>query len=57
MFGNFVLPVVFYWGNYVKERFMQGGTPPHFGLNVRAWLDNHFPVRWIGRSGPPEWSP
>lgn len=36
---------------------MQGGTPPHFGLNVRAWLDNHFPVRWIGRSGPPEWSP
>ena len=24
---------------------------------MRAWLDEHFPGRWIGRRGPVEWPP
>ena len=35
--------------------FMQDGASPHFASTVRAWLDNHFPARWIGRRGPTEW--
>ena len=31
--------------------FMQDGVPRHFAHPVRAWLNNHFPGRWIGRRG------
>ena len=34
---------------------MHDGTPPHFALSVRAWLDQKFPGRWLGRRGPHEW--
>jgi hypothetical protein len=37
--------------------FMQDGAPAHWTLDVRAWLDNHFPQRWIGRGGPIPWPP
>ena len=37
--------------------FMQDGAPPHYGLQVRAWLDQNFPHRWIGRRGPVELAP
>lgn len=37
------------------EFFQQDGAPPHFGVSVRAWLDQQFPNRWIGRGGPIEW--
>ena len=37
--------------------FQQDGTPPHFALNVRAYLDQTFPDRWIGRAGPFAWPP
>ncbi len=37
--------------------FMQDGAPPHFSRDVRAWLDETFPDRWIGRRGPTEWPP
>jgi hypothetical protein len=33
----------------------QDGAPPHFGINVRQFLDNTFPYRWIGRRGAVEW--
>jgi len=33
---------------------MQDGTPPHYTLLVRAWLDNCVCGRWIGRGGPTE---
>lgn len=35
--------------------FQQDGAPPHFGINVRTYLDGTFPRRWIGRRGAIEW--
>jgi len=35
--------------------FQQDGAPPHYGLNVRAFLNNVFRARWIGRRGGIEW--
>lgn len=37
--------------------FQQDGAPPHFGVNVRRYLDDIFPDRWIGRRGAIEWPP
>ena len=34
--------------------FQQDGAPPHYSTEVRNWLDDHFPNRWIGRRGPIE---
>lgn len=36
---------------------LQDGAPPHFRREVREFLDNAFPNRWIGRSGPVAWPP
>lgn len=35
--------------------FMHDGAPPHFALNVRNYLDQQYPARWIGRGGPHAW--
>lgn len=35
--------------------FQQGGASPHFGVDVRAYLNTQFPRRWIGRRGEIEW--
>lgn len=35
--------------------YMHDGAPAHFARNVREWLDEHFPNRWIGRGGPILW--
>jgi hypothetical protein len=32
--------------------FYHGGAPPHFSRVVAEHLNQHFPVRWIGRGGP-----
>lgn len=32
--------------------FMQDGAPPHWGINVRQWLETNFEGRWIGRGSP-----
>ena len=37
--------------------FQQDGAPPHFGINVREYLDEIFAGRWIGRRGTIEWPP
>lgn len=29
--------------------FQQDGAPAHFALDTRAFLNEHFPHRWIGR--------
>ena len=33
------------------------GAPAHFALDVREYLNNVFPNRWIGRGGPVQWPP
>lgn len=35
--------------------FQQDGAPPHYAAPVRAFLDEVFHGRWIGRRGPIEW--
>ncbi|KAJ4448792.1 hypothetical protein ANN_00183 [Periplaneta americana] len=35
----------------------QDGAPPHFALTVRAYLNDMFPNRWIGRASPRIWTP
>ena len=37
--------------------FQQDGAPPHWGSDVRRFLDAAFLNRWIGRDGPTPWPP
>lgn len=37
--------------------YMHDGAPAHFARPVRAVLDNTYPNKWIGRSGPVAWPP
>ena len=32
-------------------------VPAHFALDVRGYMNNVFPNRWIGRGGPVQWPP
>lgn len=43
--------------NRVNIWFQHDGAPPHFGINVRTYLNNNFANRWIGRGGPVLWPP
>lgn len=35
--------------------FMQDGAPSHYDINVRRFLNERYPNRWIGRGGPVSW--
>lgn len=35
--------------------YQHDGAPPHFRQDVRNFLNNSFPERWIGRRGPIHW--
>lgn len=37
--------------------YMQDGAPPHFSLQVRNYLNEVFPNRWIGRGSQFPWPP
>lgn len=37
--------------------FMHDGTPAHFSITARLYLDVVYPNRCIGRAGSPPWSP
>ena len=37
--------------------FQQDGAPPHWGFEVRQFLNDTFPERWTGRDGPIPWPP
>ena len=43
----------------VRQRlwFQHNGTPVHFALDVREYLNNVFPNLCIGRGGPVQWPP
>jgi hypothetical protein len=32
--------------------YLHDGAPAHFAREVRTWLDQNFPEKWIGRNGP-----
>lgn len=35
--------------------FQQDGAPPHYAINVRRYLNETFPMKWIGRGGVVNW--
>jgi hypothetical protein len=47
-------------GHIVEEQhlwYMHDGAPAHWSKQVRGWLDEKFPHRWIGRGGEIAWPP
>lgn len=40
---------------YPRMWFQHDGAPPHFSVQVRQYLNQAFPRRWIGRGGPVNW--
>jgi hypothetical protein len=45
------------WPQIKRKRmyFQQDGAGAHYAVQVRNWLDEKLPGRWIGRRGPIEW--
>lgn len=37
--------------------FQQDGAPAHNARNVQPFLENNFPLKWIGTNGPIRWPP
>ena len=54
---NFFLPEVRRLHKVHSIIFQQDGTPSHFVIDVRQYLDHRFPPRWIGRGSSIRWSP
>ncbi|XP_014772804.1 uncharacterized protein LOC106871051 [Octopus bimaculoides] len=54
---NYVWSTLTGCGNIADQIFVQDSAPHYFSLTVRAWLDKHFPGRWMGRRGPHERPP
>ena len=52
MIRDSVLPALRQWPNFGDIVLVQDGAPPHWALIVRAFLNEHFPMRWIGRGSP-----
>ena len=40
-----------------RTYFQQDGAPTHTATAVTNWLDDEFPLQWIGRKGPISWPP
>jgi ribosomal protein S25 len=57
MLQNYFHPIMKNKRMIKKMFFQQDGAPAHFSKNVRAWLNNNFGDRWIGRGGPISWAP
>ncbi len=55
MLQNFFWPLICDLPEINDLIFQQDGAPPHYAINVREFLDESFPQRWIGRRGPVEW--
>jgi len=54
MLEGYVWPIIYGWENIDELVFIHDGSPPHFALGVRAWLDQKFPGGWLGRREPHE---
>ncbi|CAF3419729.1 unnamed protein product [Rotaria sp. Silwood2] len=57
MLQTFFIPEVKKLHKFRSIIFQQDGAPPHFSIDVRRFLDNHFPDRWIGRGSSIRWGP
>ncbi|CAF3800897.1 unnamed protein product [Rotaria socialis] len=60
LLGHISLKMILLMGKLHKLRsaiFQQDGAPPHFSIDARRYLDDHFPGRWIGRGGSIRWAP
>jgi hypothetical protein len=57
MLRDFFLPAIRQAGDVGIVCFQQDGAPPHWRLDVRAFLNQEFPGKWIGRAGPIAWPP
>lgn len=55
MLQNYLVPQLKQCRRFSRTVFQQDGAPAHWGLNVREFLNNNFPQRWIGRDGPIHW--
>ena len=56
MLESFFIPELKKRRKLNSTTFQQDGAPPHWGLEVRAFLNANFPGRWIGRDGPILWA-
>lgn len=52
MLRDRVVPALQRWPNFNDLILVQDGAPPHYSLNVRAYLNEIFEDRWIGRASP-----
>jgi hypothetical protein len=57
MLQTFFIPEIRKLNKLRSIIFQQDGSPPHFSIDVRQYLDKHFPNRWIGRGGSIRWAP
>jgi len=57
MLRDVVVPQLRTRANFAELYFQQDGATPHYALLVRNYLDNIFPLRWIGRRGSIDWPP
>lgn len=52
MLRDHVVPALRHWPNFDQLVLVQDGATPHWTLDVRAFLNEQFPNRWIGRDSP-----
>lgn len=51
MLRDVIVPQLGTRANFAELYFHQGEATPHYALLVRNYLDNIFPLHWIGRQG------
>ncbi|CAF3327057.1 unnamed protein product [Rotaria socialis] len=57
MLETFFIPEIRKLHKFRSAIFQQDGASPHFSIDVRRCLNDHFPGRWIGRGGSIRWAP
>jgi hypothetical protein len=55
MLNDYFYPIFRRLSNQQSIFLMQDGTSPHYALDVREWLHQKFPARWISRRGLIDW--
>jgi hypothetical protein len=55
MLCNVEVPQLRTRANFAELYFQQDGATPHYALFVRNYLDNIFPLHWIGQRGSTDW--